>query len=316
MLRGILRGLYSLWELLSHPDCQKCRPILFYSYRLLLPSAGGEGKLLAAYSEIAGDGSLRIRLVWGVGGVQNAIRDDTLQSWIDKMFSLRHIGYCVVCDVDLFGFHLWYFWAVLYGLIIFRLADRWKLTGLLRCVAPLLLLMFFIGNFTPWSRMTRNFLFMGLPCMMLGRLIQERNGGKLSFLADSRYLWAYVCGSFVLVVVEMFVLNQMYADRGVRDMYIFTLPMLLPLFYCALRNPSFGEGSVWAVIGRKYSAYIYIFHVLVSCLLRLLVPWNTSSLVIAVYPFVVFGISLGVSWMFLKIVERCQTIFGRGDGRV
>lgn len=46
-------------------------------------------------------------------------------------------------------------------------------TKWLRYDAPFLLFLFFVANFTPWHPRFRNFLFMGLPCMMVGRSIRE-----------------------------------------------------------------------------------------------------------------------------------------------
>ncbi len=242
--------------------------------------------------------------MYGVVELQHQIRHDTLQEWVQNTFRLRRILGLMVYDNDMFGFHLWYFWAVLYDLTIFYLADKWRLSRLLRIIAPLLLLLFFVGNFTPWYGKCRNFLFMGLPCMMVGRMIRENSDGRFHFLADRRYLWAYVAGALTLACGEILTLHLLCSDRGIRDMYIFTLPMFLPLFYFALRHTRFGDGTIWATIGSKYSAYIYIFHVLVARFLSHVVPRDTSVLTKALYPFAVFGISLCISWLFVKFLDK------------
>lgn len=244
--------------------------------------------------------------MYGVVEFQHQIRQDTLQEWVQETLRLRHILGLIVYDNDMFGFHLWYFWAVLYDLTIFYLADKWKLTRFLRILAPLLLLVFFVGNFTPWYGKCRNFLFMGLPCMMTGRLIRENSDGKFSFLSNGKYLWAYVGGALMLVCCEMLSLHFICSDRGIRDMYIFTLPLFLPLFYYALKHPHFGEGTFWATIGSKYSAYIYIFHVLAARFLGHIVARDASLLTKSMYPFVVFGISLCMSWAFVKILKKAR----------
>ena len=94
------------------------------------------------------------------------------------------------------------------------------------------------------------------------------------------------------MIVEMAVYNSLYGGLGIREMFIFTLPFILPWFYWALHNPTFGEGSVFATIGRKYSAYIYIFHILAARLLSHVVDENASLLSMVIYPFFIFGISL------------------------
>ena len=63
------------------------------------------------------------------------IRHDTFQEWISNTFRLRPILRIIIYDYDLFAMHLWYFYAVLYDLVIFYFADKWKLTKYLRYAA-------------------------------------------------------------------------------------------------------------------------------------------------------------------------------------
>lgn len=245
--------------------------------------------------------------LYGVVSLQHQIRHDTLAEWIDNNIRLKHIVGLLVFDNDMFAGHLWYFYAVLYSLIIFYLADKWRLTKWLRYAVPLLFLVHFSRNFTPFSlTWVRNFLFMGLPCMMVGRSIRENRDKAIRFLSNGRYFWIYTFGSLLLVCGEMWLISYLSADdsdRGIREMYIFTLPMFLPYFYWALRHPRFGEGSWLATIGRKYSAYIYIFHVLAATGLGHIVGRGDSLLTKAIYPFLVFGVSLIMSWLFVYFMQ-------------
>ena len=122
------------------------------------------------------------------------------------------------------------------------------------------------------------------------------------------YMWIYTFGSLLLAYGEMFLFRTMYQDKGARNMYIFTLPIFLPYFYWALRHPRFGEGSWTAIIGKKYSADIYIFHVLAATWLSHFLGKGDSLLIKAAYPFMVFAISLCAAWLFnrlLKWMKRC-----------
>lgn len=244
--------------------------------------------------------------LYGVYTLQGQIRHDTLAEWGSNTFRLKHIVGLIVLDNDMFGFHLWYFYAVLYDLVIFYLADKWKLTKWLRYAAPFLLFLFFVANFTPWHPRFRNFLFMGLPCMMVGRIIRENKDKAIRFLSNERYFWIYIFCSLLLTCGEILLISYSssdVSDRGVRNMFIFTLPMFLPYFYWALRHPHFGEGSWLATIGRKYSAYIYIFHVLAATGLGHIVGRGDSLLTKAIYPFLVFGVSLIMSWLFVYFMQ-------------
>lgn len=218
----------------------------------------------------------------------------------------------LIFNTDLFSGHLWYFWAILYDLIIFYLADKWRLTKWLRYVTPLLLLVLFVFNYTPFPNYwVRNFLFMGLPSMMIGRCIRENNDKTIRFLSNERYLWIYTFVFTFLSYGEMWLLGSLSSDNsdiGWRDMYVFSIPMFLPCFYWALRHPNIGEGSWTATIGRQYSAYIYIFHVLVGTVLGYIVDKDGSLFTTAIYPFLVFGISLCISWFFVCLLQGLRKV--------
>ncbi len=248
-------------------------------------------------------------VLYGINELLDMRSQGTLDEWISNTFRLKSIVRKIIHDSPLFGYHLWYFFAALYCLIIFHYADKWRLTKWLRYATPVLLLVLFFSNFKPIPHIgTRTFLFMGLPCMMIGRCIRENNDKAFHFLSNERYLWFYTFGALLLAYGEMLMFRTVYHDNGAKEIYIFTLPVFLPYFYWALRHPQFGEGSWMATIGRKYSAYIYIFHVLVGRTLLLYIEKGDSLLIRAAYPFMVFGISLCVSWLFdrlLKWMKRC-----------
>ncbi len=254
-------------------------------------------------------------VLYGAYDLQHHIRHNTLDVWMNA-FQLKRIIELAIANEPLFGFHLWYFFAVLYCLIIFRLADKWRLTKWLRYAVPLLLLVLFARNFALFpAHWVRNFLFMGLPCMMIGRCIRENKDGAFRFLSNERNLWAYSLGSLLLAYGEMWLLSIICSDKGMREMYLFTLPMILPCFYWALRHPQFGEGSWMAIIGRKYSAYIYIFHVLAAIWLSHFLDRDASLLVKAVYPFIVFAISLCMAWLFVQFLQWAKRRFHEHPGK-
>ena len=143
--------------------------------------------------------------LYGVYTLQGQIRHDTLAEWIAKNIQLKHIVGLLVTDRDLFAGHLWYLYAVLYSLIIFYFADKWRLTKWLRYAVPLLFLVHFSRDITPfpWT-WAANFLFMGLPCMMVGRCIRENRDKAIRFLSNGRYFWIYTFGSLLLICGEIF----------------------------------------------------------------------------------------------------------------
>lgn len=277
-------------------------PIFFVITGYYYPAMVGSGKFWRHFRKIV-IMTLCASTLYGAMTITSHLRHDTLGEWMSSTITLRRIAGKIVLGNDMFSGHLWYFYAVLYDLIIFHFADKWKLTKWLRRAAPFLLLIFLLSNFTPWNIRLRNFLFMGLPCMMAGRLIREHGDQIFSFLAKRQYLWLYATVSLLMATGEMLLIKHIYGGSGAREMYVFTLPLILPFFYWALRNPHFGEDSVLATIGRKYSAYIYIFHYIAAK-----VPWYLgfradSLLTRAIYPFIIFGVSLCMAWGFVKLLQ-------------
>lgn len=243
--------------------------------------------------------------LYGICSFLKAWQHDSVDTWADSMFGLRHIAFCVITDRDLFGFHLWYFYAVIYDLIVFYMADKLRLTRHLKYMTFALLLIFLASNFTCWYSLTRNFLFFGLPCMMTGRMIREGRDKHFSFIGKRKYLPAVVCISLMLCYAELWY-------HGVREMFVFTIPLILPFFYHALRNPELGKGSLPALIGRRYSAFIYIFHIIVFKTMQkfipLIIPDNKVIKAITL-PILVFGLSLLTSYVFVKVNEwMCASI--------
>lgn len=114
---------------------------------------------------------------------------------------------------------------------------------------------------------------------------------------------------FFLIVIEVIVYHKLFEDTGDREMFVFTLPLVLPYFYWALYHPKFGERSFWAIIGRKYSAYIYIFHVLADQFLLHVVNRKDSLLAEVIYPFLVFGLSLCMAWLLVRFLQRFNIRF-------
>ncbi len=245
--------------------------------------------------------------LYALWGLQYNIGRDNLDRWAGKTFTVDRLIDWIALNADMVSPHLWYFYAALYSLIVLHFADKWRLTKWLRYAVPILLAVHFFRNFTPWPNVwVRNFLFMGLPLMMTGRCIRENRDRTFRFLSNRRYLWAYVFGSLLVSCGEMFLLgiaSSEASDVGKREMYVFTLPIVLSCFYWALRHPQFGEGTLLAAIGRKYSVYIYIFHVLAGIWLSDIINRKDSLLAETLFPFLVFAVSLCMAWLFAKLLQ-------------
>lgn len=223
-------------------------------------------------------------------------------SWLMGLFTFRKLVRWALFNCDLAGFHLWYFYAVLYDLLILLALDRLKLW---RAARPLIAALFLCGlalNFTDHYIHTRNFLFFGLPYVAVGRLLGE--GACRDFLRWSTdgQLWACFIVCNLLVVAEFFLNRELFTQPG-RDFYLFTLPMAVSLLVLALRHPTFGAGGLLATIGHKYSAYIYILHVAVGFLVAQV--WTSKGFATLLFrPLFVFVLATFLSVLLVKWMAR------------
>lgn len=241
--------------------------------------------------------------IYGLYKFISVLCQDTLAEWVNETFRLRHLAVSFLTDIDLFSSHLWYFWAIVYDLIFLRLLDKFGLSRYLSYIVPILLLTFIVFNFTPYYNwLTRNWLFMGLPCMCVGRWIREDDKKWLKVFSSSHNCIAIAIISFVLVCIEFYI-GSVVLNYPPREMYIFTLPLIVSVFCIALRHPEFGKGTFLAEIGRRYSAVIYIIHILIIAFLSLMLS-NEGYLTYTFFPIAVFAISLLVAMLW----ERLKTV--------
>ena len=251
--------------------------------------------------------ALFANVLYGICELWVELSNGDVNEWLFDTFQLSRLVRLALADDSLFGLHLWYLWAVLYDLLIFYYTDKFKATEYIRAAAPILFAILCITNFTQYYPLTRNFLFMGIPCMIVGRSIQEGNDKKFSFLNIKCHTWPVVGILLFLVLLEMTLLRVVTCNGfGNRNMCAFTLPLVTVIFYWALSHPRYGHDSWIATIGRKYSADIYVFHIFIHFLVgRFFVINETSHLRLyasmLVYVLVIFLATL----LFSIFYERC-----------
>lgn len=142
---------------------------------------------------------------------------------------------------------------------------------------------------------------MGLPCMCIGRWIREDDKKWLKVFSTLSHCRIIAIISFVLICVEFYVERAVFGYLS-REMYIFTLPLIVAVFYMAVRNPDFGSGSFISEIGRRYSAFIYIIHVLVMMLISHVVTFEGWKLY-TVFPIAIFITSLLMAMLWRKVTS-------------
>lgn len=194
------------------------------------------------------------------------------RSFLTGDFGQVNVGFksFILLNASPWGGHLWYFCAILYVLVILRLADRMHMRSFLYGLVPFLFLANYLLSFSGYITWYRNFLFTGLPYVLLGILFREKGDKwKLPCWSDRSLVTALVVATLLLGMEISF--YWWYGLQVIRDHFLMTLPIAAGFFILALRHPSFGAGSKAALIGRKYSPYIYIFHPLFIRLRPLLI---------------------------------------------
>lgn len=245
--------------------------------------------------------------------VQSQTGSHVSTDWFVQTFSMKRIFRLLLRNESVAGFHLWYFYALLYVLVIIYITRKIRKMNILYMTIPFL----FLGNYLQSyfnAIYYRNFLFLGLPYVLLGCLFRNYENRILDMFQKSRTLILW----FVILCISLCAEMLVYKLAGfmvVRDHYLFTLPMVACAFILALRNPHYGAGSFFAFAGKKYSAYIYILHVFVMTLLhyglKLALGEETyrnltqNNLFRNCYPFLVFGVTLILVMAGYKIYQYC-----------
>lgn len=233
-----------------------------------------------------------------------------------------------ICDWLLFNStnfisgHLWYFYALLYALIIIYFARKFNRKSILQKIIPIL----FLGNYILSyfdAIISRNFLFTALPYILLGWLFRNKEKQITNiFHKPQTYLLV-----FILICIglgfEIFI-YKFIGVKIVRDHYLLTCPMAICIFLMVLRKPHFGANSIFTVIGKKYSAYIYIMHAFIIFLIRNILIYFLGKDIFQniiqnywfknCYPFLVFITTLIVIiicnklWILLKKIHLSNKI--------
>ena len=193
--------------------------------------------------------------------------------------------------------HLWYIIALIYVLGILSFFEKIKRVYLLIYASPLLLLFNYLLSWQPNYLLYRNFLFTGLPYVCIGIFLSSK-AANISSL-HKKFLYVTVVCLVIMLFTEWSI--YLFFDFNTeRNHYLMTSFVTISLFICAIRNPSFGNNTVIAKIGLRYSTYIYIYHKAVKMLL--LYFFEDTGFFYYTKTFIIFGTTLffAVAYLHLK----------------
>lgn len=213
----------------------------------------------------------------------------------------------LIFNFPIAGDHLWYLFSLINVLVI--LSICYKIRDKLFYLIPFLLMGNYILSFSPKFWLYRNFLFTSLPYFLLGMYIYKYNKSILALFKKETLVYIFVIG-LILQCLEVF-LYKYWGFIYVRDHYLMTSLLSIVIFSYALVVKTQKE-NVLTIIGKKYSAYIYILHIFIlSYYHQIMDFWdNNDNYISYIKPFIIFILTLLVSFMILKIynlMKRCYT---------
>ena len=166
-----------------------------------------------------------------------------------------------------------------------------------------------------WSR---NFLFAAVPMFTIGFNMPKIN---IKWLTD-RTIMVFSLLSVCLLFAESMAFHANPSIQGANN-YIFNTVLAFLVIYYATHDPQItvSENNILAVIGRKYSLYIYAFQGIAAKLCSITVKLilkldkNTGTFAISFYhrtkPICVFLMGLLMAYVYVKMIEILNVRFTR-----
>jgi hypothetical protein len=153
---------------------------------------------------------------------------------------------------------MWFLFALLYDYALFALFDRKGLRWVPWMAVPVGIAVYIamaqgahLAGIKVPNMWYRNFLVEGFSLFSLGYLLRT-TAGRLKF--SNRVLWTVLAVSTLLCPLERVLMGR---DFGVN---IVTFPQVASLFLLCIENPGWGQGSLLAGLGLKYSMLVYVLH--------------------------------------------------------
>ena len=158
------------------------------------------------------------------------------------------------------GDQLWFMVALLYSYLILYVLHRFKVMKYAYYALPILILIrvgveTYVNSYDVDWHISSIFIASGLPIMMLGSYIAYKKDAFLKSPLISNII------IFTVSTIMMYVTVYIKAV-GFDIAQPFKIISMLELFLIALKLPGAKEYGFIGKVGRKYSLYIYLFHLL------------------------------------------------------
>lgn len=252
--------------------------------------------------------------------VDTILNNESILTYIREVTSFKSILKLVLFNESPFMWHLWYLFALLYVLFIYRYLEKNKLEKKLFFICPLLLIgdliigkysILFFGKPMNHIFLVRNFLFVGLPYFCMGIYMKCREKDIINFNTNNRVIFLAFIVSVIICIIERTILINLGANAP-REQYISTTIMSIIIFIFILRNKMFLNGTLLETIGREYSTWIYILHPLVIKIIEYLLKEDFSLIISSyAYPFIIYIITIMIIYMCKKVCDYKKYILSK-----
>lgn len=244
-----------------------------------------------------------------LAGCCKALVTGTLQSFLGTLLQFQTFINFAVWNEPLFGRHIWYLGAILYTLVIVYFARKANAVKWLTMLTPVLLslslifgkyCMVLLGKQIPYLYV-RNFLLMGLPYFLIGKLLFEHRKAISDRFTNGIFVACLLIFS-ISTLVERYILvtNRVNASN---DYYISTPFLACTVFlkFTQLRcqKPGAFAGALRG-IGKRYCTWIYLLHPLMIGAADLI----TGEKLKVLRPVVTFVLTLAVCIAVSKLLAK------------
>lgn len=234
-----------------------------------------------------------------------------LLKYFEEILTVDLIIEGLVFNESPFNGHLWYLGALLYSLIIIFMFNRLKAIKILFFITPFLLMTDLI--FGKYSCVllgvefpvfyVRNFLFVGIPYIIIGMLIRNLEKKKIYI-----YKWIPIFGILVFTlttILEKYMLEINALDTT-RDHYISTTLLATSVFiyFSQFYTIRTGISNILVKIGRDYSLGIYVLHPIIMTLMsKLFKAINLYQMYKYVRPILIYIVTAIITAYLLETMK-------------
>lgn len=234
-----------------------------------------------------------------------------LAQYLGEFLNTEKLWRLFALNVPVYTEHLWYLFAILYVYIFYYVVTALKIPRKFVVSAAMLLLLLHLVLAEGLSicridvpvPFVRNFALMGIPFFEMG-LQANTYREKLCRISD-RIIAVCVVTGIVATILSRYLF-------GKNELYIGSLFILFSLVTVFVKYPNAADASVLASMGR-YSTYIYIFHPIVSAVVKraysvVSLYYDTSVFLQLVHPVFVCVLSTLLAYMIDRTLGLLNTV--------